>query len=113
LWYFCWINVGFSFNNRLYFVDMSKKNNWEDISFILRGKHRKRILRLLITPKTPTQLKNETKLHFNSVSRTLIELEKKGFLKCLNPKQKLVRFYLITDKGKNILNQKILEDNNY
>ena len=82
---------------------MEKTINWDDISFIVRGKHRKIILKLLNNPKTPTQIKNETKLHFNTVSRTLIELEKKGVVKCLTPHQKLARFYQITDKGKKLL----------
>ena len=82
---------------------MKKENNWDDISFVIRGKHRKEILSLLDKPQTPTKIKEETKLHFNSVSRTLVELEKKGFIACLNPSQKLIRFYQITDKGKNLL----------
>lgn len=79
--------------------------NWNDISFFVRSKHRKNILNLLNNPKTPTQIKNETKLHFNSVSRTIIELEKKGFIKCLTPNQKLARFYQITNKGKKLLEE--------
>lgn len=79
------------------------KNEWDIISFIVRSKHRGNILKLLETPKTPTKIKEETKLHFNSVSRTIIELEKKGLINCLNPNQKLSRFYQITNKGKEIL----------
>jgi DNA-binding HxlR family transcriptional regulator len=82
---------------------MKKCYNWEDISFIISGKHRKQILELLEKPKTPTMLKEETKLHFNSVSRTLRELEKNKLIQCLNPNQKLMRFYQITKKGKNLL----------
>jgi predicted Rossmann fold nucleotide-binding protein DprA/Smf involved in DNA uptake len=78
------------------------KINWNDISFLERGKHRKTILKLLDKPKTPTQLKRESGLHFNEVSRTLIGLEKSGFVKCLTPNQKLCRFYDITEKAKNI-----------
>ncbi len=83
---------------------VNDNNHWNDISFIISSKHRKPILKLLDNPKTPTQIRNETSLHFNQVSRTLIELEKKGFVKCLTPNQKLNRFYQITDKGKKILN---------
>ena len=99
----CWIYVGFIFNSWLLIVFMEKIINWDDISFIVRGKHRKTILKLLDNPKTPTQIKNETKLHFNTVSRTLVELEKKGVVKCLTPKQKLSRFYQITNKGMKLL----------
>ena len=84
-------------------MKMKKTINWDDISFIIRSKHRKTLLKLLDNPKTPTQIKTETKLHFNTVSRTLVELEKKGVVKCLTPHQKLARFYQITDKGKKLL----------
>ena len=83
---------------------MKKTISWDDISFLVRGKHRKTILKLLDNPKTPTQIKIEMKLHFNVISRTLIELEKKGFVKCLTPHQKLARFYQITNKGEESLN---------
>lgn len=82
---------------------MKKDINWDDMSFILSGKHRKNILKMLENPKTPTQLKEETKLHFNQISRTIQELESKGFVECLNPKQKLTRFYKITEKGNSLL----------
>ena len=89
---------------------MKKQEVWDDISFIIRGIHRKEILELLDKPKTPTQIKEKTNLHFNSVSRTIIELEKQKFVKCLNPSQKLARFYQITDRGKELL-KKIKELN--
>jgi predicted transcriptional regulator len=82
---------------------MKKEEEWDNISFITRSKHRKKILKLLDKPKTPTQVKEEVKLHFNAVSRTIQELEKKGFVKCLNPNQKLSRYYQITGEGKKIL----------
>ncbi len=80
-----------------------KESEWDILSFIVRSKHRKEILKLLDKPKTPTKIKEETKLHFNTASRAIIELEKKGLIKCLNPNQKLSRFYQITNKGKEIL----------
>ena len=82
---------------------MKKEAIWDNISFVVRSKHRKTMLKLLTKPRTPTQIKEETKLHFNAVSRSLIELEKKGFIKCLNPNQKLLRFYQITLEGKKLL----------
>lgn len=59
----------------------------------------------LILTKKPIQIRSETELHFNQVSRTLIELEKRGFVKCLTPNQKLNRFYQITKKGLNVLEE--------
>lgn len=83
-------------------MDKKEKINWNNISFIERGKQRKAVLNLLDKPKTPTQIKKESNLHFNTISRALIELEKAGFVTCLTPKQKLCRFYEITNKGKKI-----------
>ena len=82
---------------------MTKEAEWNNISFITRSKHRVTILKLLSTPKTPTKLTEEMKLHFNAVSRTLIELNNKKFIKCLNPSQNLSRFYQITTEGKKLL----------
>lgn len=84
---------------------MKKKDdvNWDDISFIERAKQRKAVLVLLDKPKTPTQMKKESCLHFNTISRALVELEKKGFVVCLTPNQKLCRFYELTKKGKKIV----------
>ena len=70
--HFCCIFVGFSFNGWFVLVLMKKEQtNWDDISFIVRGKYRKKILKLLEDAKTPTQIKKETDLHFNVVSRKI------------------------------------------
>ena len=42
---------------------------------------------------------NKREINWDEVSL----LEKEGFVKCLNPNQKLARFYGLTDKGKRIL----------
>ena len=77
--------------------------DWELISFVERSKHRKTILKHLTRPKTPSQIKSEKGIHFNSISRALIELEKKGLVKCLSENQKKARFYCLSEKGKEIL----------
>ena len=86
-----------------------KDTDWNDISFMLSGKHRQKILKSLGSPKTPTQIKQETGLHFASASRIINDLEKQGFVKCLTPKKKLFRFYQITEKGKEILKMFVKE----
>ena len=77
--------------------------DWDLVSFLHRGKHRLRILEILRKPKTPTQVKLDTGLHFNVVSRAIIELQEKGFVKCLTPESKLSRIYVITKKGDSYL----------
>lgn len=77
--------------------------NYNNIAFLLRGKYRKQILELLRKPNTPTMIKNKLQLHFNICSRCILELEKKGFVKCLNSCDKLMRFYQTTNEGKKLL----------
>ncbi len=75
-----------------------------DAIFIIKGRLRKDLLlRLQDKAKTGKRLSKELEKHLTSVSRTLIELQKKKFVKCLNPRDDRYRFYQLTDKGKRIL----------
>jgi DNA-binding MarR family transcriptional regulator len=74
------------------------------ISFVSRGKSRKKVLAKLVKPLTPTQLAEKIGLHRSTTSRTLIELETKGLVKCITPNEKMGRFYEITENGKKVLN---------
>jgi len=95
-------------------IDCIKKEvDWEIMSFLASGKHRKVILKLLKETKTPTQIKNETNLHFNIASRTILKLTEKGLVECLNPNQKMAWFYRITKKGWGFLNWIENYQNNY
>ena len=74
-----------------------------DVAFILRGKLRKSVLEKLDKPKTAKILSKETNKHIQSVSRVLIQLEKKKLVKCLNPKDDRFRFYQRTQRGTALL----------
>jgi DNA-binding MarR family transcriptional regulator len=74
-----------------------------DIAYLHRNKTKKNVLEILDKPKTPTQISKSLKIHRSSVSRILLELEKKGFVKCLNPNDITARFYDINKKGKEML----------
>ncbi len=74
-----------------------------DIAYLTRGKLRREVLRLLERPKTATMLGKELSRHRSSISRILLELEERGFVKCLNPKDVMHRFYQITPKGEDLL----------
>ena len=76
-----------------------------DIAFVLKGSVRKSILGNLEKPKTAKTLSKELNKHIQSVSRSLLALEKKKLIQCLNPKDDRFRFYKITQKGKDILEQ--------
>lgn len=78
------------------------------ISFIKRGKNRKRVFEALDKPMMPSEIVKKifgktSNTYFNVVSRALAELESQGLIKCLNPKEKTGRFYTLTKKGSDIL----------
>jgi len=73
------------------------------VSFVSRGKIRKKVLFNIVKPTTPTQLSHTIKTHRSTTSRTILALEKKGLLKCITPNEKMGRYYQITETGKKIL----------
>jgi DNA-binding MarR family transcriptional regulator len=62
--------------------------------FLKKGKIRKRVLDVLDKPKTATEIAKELNLHRSSVSRTLLEMQKKELVKCINPNDKSFRHYV-------------------
>ena len=83
----------------------------EDYSWIVRGKQRKAVIKAITyrKPQTPTELAHKSKLSLNHTSRVLSELKKKELAKCLNPKNKTGRLYILTKKGK-VVKDKLIED---
>ena len=79
-----------------------------DVAFILRGSLRKAVLCNLEKPKTAKALSKDLNKHIQSVSRSLLELKRKGLVQCMNPKDDRFRFYKITQKGEDLL-EKIKE----
>ena len=76
---------------------------YELVSFVSRGKIRKVALSNLVKPHTPTELSHIIKTHRSTTSRTILALESKGLVKCITPKEKMGRYYEITDMGKKII----------
>ena len=74
----------------------------EDYSWVVRGKQRKKILKVMDKPKIPTEIKEDAKLSLNNVSDVLREFKKKKIVRCLNPKEKTGRLYKLTSKGMRI-----------
>ena len=77
-----------------------QKNLWSDLSFVKRSKERTTIALLLVSPKTPTELKHEAKMYISNVSRTLDGLVKRGLVLCLTPNEVRGRYFELTKKGK-------------
>lgn len=74
----------------------------EDYSWVVRGKQRRKIIKVLGKPKIPTQIKEDTELSLNNVSDVLREFRRKKLVKCLNPREKTGRIYRLTPKGMKI-----------
>ena len=83
----------------------------EDYSWVVRGKQRKAVIKSIKykKPLTPTELAQKSHLSLNHTSRVLTELKKKHLAKCLNPKSKTGRLYILTPKGK-VVRDKLIED---
>ena len=76
-----------------------KKDEIELYSWIIRGKQRLAIIRVLDEPKTPKQISEQTKIKFSNTSDVLRAMVQKGLAKCLNPREKIGRLYILTKKG--------------
>ena len=76
-----------------------------DISYLSRSEKKKEILKILDKPKTPTQIGKLLKIHRASASKILLQMEKRKFVKCLNPKDRMGRFYQATEKGLKVLKE--------
>jgi DNA-binding HxlR family transcriptional regulator len=63
--------------------------------FLKKGELRRLVYDALDKPKTATELKKELgDKHRSSISRTLIQLEKVGLIKCVNPEDDKFRHYV-------------------
>ncbi|MBS3076274.1 winged helix DNA-binding protein [Candidatus Pacearchaeota archaeon] len=84
---------------------MNKETNWEDIGFIISSEYRKKVLKNLENPKTPSSISKETNINKTHISKTLKELNSKKLIECLNPKAVKGKFFVITEEGKDILKE--------
>jgi len=76
--------------------------NIEKLSWVLRGKQRREIIKFMDKVQTPTQIAKRSRYSLNHTSRVLRDFVKKGIAKCLNPKEKTGRLYTLTKEGKEI-----------
>lgn len=77
--------------------------SWQDVSYVIASKTRKHIIYKLDSPRTPTFLAKELDINLPNVSRSLSELEKRGIVICLTPKQKVGKIYSLTKKGNEVI----------
>lgn len=62
--------------------------------FLKKSQLRKDIWNNLDKPKTATEIAKELSKHRSAVSRTLLDMEKSGLIKCVNPEDKSFRMYV-------------------
>ena len=75
---------------------------WDDVSFVVRNKNRRKVFDQLEKPKTPTDLSKELEINIGFISNILIELQERKLVECLTPNEKRNRYYRISSKGKKI-----------
>ena len=62
--------------------------------FLKKSKLRKEVWDRLTKMKTATEISKELGKHRSSISRVLLDLEKAGYVKCLNPEDSSFRCYV-------------------
>ena len=74
------------------------------ITFVKRARNRRKLLELLSDKeKTQAELHHESEMYRTHVRRTLLELQEKKLVNCLNPKDRIYKIYKITNSGKKVL----------
>ena len=79
--------------------------DYDLISFLMRGKRRRKVLNALNKPKTPKDIAQECGISTSNVSNALAELQDKEMVECITKDAHFFRFYSITTKGKALLKQ--------
>ena len=76
---------------------------WDLTSFVVRSHYRKKVLLELYKPQRPSQIAQSSDFRLTHVTRALRELKQKKLVICLNPNDTFGRFYELTQKGKNVV----------
>lgn len=62
--------------------------------FLKKGELKREIWEKLDNPKTATEIAKELGKHRSAISRILLDMEEKGFARCVNPEDKNFRHYI-------------------
>ena len=89
---------------------MKKEEMWKQYAWAIRGRQRREVLKNLSErPITAEEFRKEVnaktslKLSLREMSRHLTSFMKKGLVTCLSPEAPYGRPYVITSKGKKLL----------
>lgn len=77
-----------------------RKTEVKKYSWVVRGKQRRKIIRHIDGPDTPTDIAKKSGYSLNNTSRVLSDFRKKGLVRCLNPKEKTGRLYVLKPNGR-------------
>ncbi|MFA6333537.1 MAG: hypothetical protein WCX22_11325 [Methanoregula sp.] len=73
------------------------------VSFVGRGSVRRKVLKALIKPNSPTELAKQLDSERSTISRAILELTEKGLVECLTPDERMGRYYRTTEIGKKVV----------
>lgn len=76
---------------------------YELVSFVARGSVRKKVLKALLRPNSPTELAKSLDIERPAVSRAILALEEKELVECLTPDERMGRYYRTSETGKKVL----------
>ncbi|MHA1966481.1 MAG: hypothetical protein ACW964_01640 [Candidatus Hodarchaeales archaeon] len=80
------------------FHDLTKED-YEILSKIFRSNSRRKVIISILNGKCfPKQIRNQTKICYQTISKTLRLLEKDGFIICQNPEAKRGRIFIPSEK---------------
>ena len=77
--------------------------NWDLVGFIKRSKNRQKVLTILETPLTPSDIAKRLKISLTHASQIVRELNSKKLIKCLNEDLSMGRIYQKTKEAKRIM----------
>lgn len=80
----------------------------EDAHYLFRSSISRKVLECLNKynkPMSPKQISKEIDIARDNVSTRILWLAKRDLVKCINPRARLWRFYIITSKGRKTLKE--------
>ncbi len=76
----------------------------DDLGYLIASSISRKVLHALkLGYETPTSLSKFLKISLSNVSTKLSELKKRGLVSCINPERRKGRIYVITRKGRFLL----------
>ena len=76
----------------------------EELGYLIASSISRKVLHALkLGHETPTSLSRFLKISLSNISTKLGELKRRGLVRCVNPDRRKGRIYIITEKGKILL----------